>query len=64
MGDGTTDDVKGRVKEFDTKMKAWIDEGQVKPMEDIVVGLENAPQAFQGVFEGRNRGTRLVKVAD
>lgn len=60
----TQDHVKGRVKEFDTRMKAWIDEGRVRPMEDIVVGLENAPDAFQGVFEGRNRGTRLVKVAD
>ncbi|MGH8517328.1 MAG: zinc-binding dehydrogenase [Panacagrimonas sp.] len=60
----TQDHVKGRVKEFDTKMKAWIDEGRVKPMEDIAVGLENAPDAFQHVFEGRNRGTRLVKVAD
>ena len=59
-----SDHVRGRVKEFDTRMKAWIDEGRVKPMEDIVVGLENAPNAFQGVFEGRNRGTRLVKVAD
>lgn len=59
-----SDHVKGRVKEFDTKMKAWIDEGRIRPMEDIVVGLENAPDAFQGVFEGRNRGTRLVKVAD
>lgn len=60
----TSDHVKGRVKEFDDKMKAWIDQGKVKPMEDIVVGLEKAPDAFQGVFEGRNRGTRLVKVAD
>lgn len=60
----TTDHTAGRVKAFDNQMKAWIDEGKVKPMEDIVVGLEKAPQAFQGVFEGRNRGTRLVKVAD
>ncbi len=60
----TTDHVKGRVKAFDNKMKAWIDEGKIKPMEDIIVGLENAPAAFVGVFEGKNRGTRLVKVAD
>jgi NADPH-dependent curcumin reductase len=58
------DHVKGRVKEFDNKMKAWIDAGQVKPMEDIIEGLEKAPEAFQGVFEGKNRGTRLVKLAD
>lgn len=59
-----TDHTAGRVKAFDNQMKAWIDEGKVKPMEDIIAGLENAPDAFQGVFEGRNRGTRVVKVAD
>lgn len=59
-----TDHVAGRVKAFDNQMKAWIDEGKVKPMEDIIVGLEKAPDAFQGVFEGRNRGTRVVQVAD
>lgn len=47
-----SDHVKGRVKEFDTLMKGWIDAGKVKPMEDIVPGLEQAPEAFQGVFEG------------
>jgi NADPH-dependent curcumin reductase CurA len=59
-----SDHVKGRVKEFDNRMKAWIDEGKIRPMEDIIKGLENAPDAFQGVFEGKNRGTRLVQVAD
>jgi NADPH-dependent curcumin reductase CurA len=33
-------------------------------MEDIIDGLQNAPSAFQDIFEGRNRGKRLVKVAD
>lgn len=60
----TTDHVRGRVKIFDNQMKAWIDEGKVKPMEDIIVGLEKAPEAFLGVFDGKNRGTRVVKVAD
>ncbi|TDU26864.1 hypothetical protein DFR24_3895 [Panacagrimonas perspica] len=59
-----SDHVQGRVKVFHQQMKAWLDEGRIKPMEDVVAGLENAPDAFQGVFEGRNRGTRLVKVAD
>ena len=58
-----SDHVAGRVKIFDNQMKAWIDEGKVRPIEDIVAGLEQAPEAFQGVFEGRNRGTRLVQVA-
>ncbi|MGQ0699623.1 MAG: zinc-binding dehydrogenase [Panacagrimonas sp.] len=60
----TTDHVKGRVKMFDNKMKAWIDEGKITPMEEIIVGLEKAPEAFLGVFDGKNRGTRVVKVAD
>ena len=60
----TSDHVKGRVKAFDNKMKAWIDEGKIKPMEDIIVGLEKTPAAFLGVFDGKSRGTRLVKVAD
>lgn len=59
-----SDHAPGRVKAFHAQMKTWIDEGKVRPMEDIVVGLENAPKAFQGVFDGSNRGTRLVKVAD
>ena len=58
-----SDHVAGRVKTFDNQMKLWIDAGKVKPIEDIITGLEQAPEAFQGVFEGRNRGTRLVKVA-
>lgn len=59
----TTDPVKGRAKALGNKMKAWIDEGKIKPMEDILVGLENASAAFVGFFEGKNRGSRLVKVA-
>ena len=51
-------------KAFDEQVKAWIDAGQVKPMEDIVTDLAQAPDAFQGVFEGANRGIRLVQVAD
>jgi NADPH-dependent curcumin reductase CurA len=57
-----SDHIKGRVKIFDNQMKAWIDEGKIKPMEEIIVGLEKAPDAYQGVFEGKNRGTRLVQV--
>lgn len=59
-----SDHVRGRVRVFDQQMKAWIDEKKIKPMEDIVEGLENAPDAFQGVFQGENRGNRLVRIAE
>jgi len=58
------DHLRSSLAQFHTEMKAWIDSGKVKPMEDIVNGLQNAPSAFQDVFESRNRGKRLVKVAD
>ena len=30
--------------------------------EDIVDGLESAPAGLAGLYEGRNRGRRLVRV--
>ena len=32
-------------------------------MEDIVEGLENAPDAFMGLFQGKNFGKMLVQVS-
>ena len=36
--------------------------GAVKYKEDIVQGLENAPEAFIGLLEGRNFGKLIVKL--
>jgi NADPH-dependent curcumin reductase CurA len=36
--------------------------GQIKVVEDIAQGLENAPSAFIGLLEGRNMGKQIVKV--
>ena len=58
------DHLRSHLDAFQHDMKAWIDAGQVKPMEDIVNGLENAPAAFNDIFMGRNRGKRLIRVAD
>ena len=38
-------------------------EGKVKFKEDVVEGLEQAPEAFIGLLEGRNFGKLVVKVA-
>ena len=37
--------------------------GQVKYREDIVDGLDNAPEAFIGLLQGRNFGKLLVRLA-
>ncbi|MBB6146788.1 hypothetical protein HNQ77_004769 [Silvibacterium bohemicum] len=49
--------------DFIKDVSAWIAEGKVKYKEDIVEGLENAPQAFIGMLAGRNFGKLLVHVA-
>ncbi|MGK4000194.1 NADP-dependent oxidoreductase [Sorangium sp. So ce1024] len=49
--------------EFLEAMSRWIREGRVKYREDIVDGLEKAPEAFIGLLKGQNFGKLLVRVA-
>ncbi len=44
-------------------LQQWVASGQIKVVEDIVEGLENAPQALIGLLAGDNRGKRMVRVA-
>jgi len=48
---------------FYREMAQWIAEGRVKYQEDIVDGLESAPEAFTGMLEGRNFGKLIVQVS-
>jgi NADPH-dependent curcumin reductase CurA len=50
--------------DFAREMSAWVADGSVRYREDIVVGLENAPEAFRGMLAGRNFGKLLVQVGD
>ena len=45
-------------------MADWTKDKQLIVREHIVEGLENAPQAFCGLFRGENFGRGLVHVAD
>lgn len=47
---------------FRADMAAWIDTGKVRSIETIVEGLENAPEAFLGLFRGANTGKMLVRI--
>lgn len=49
---------------FRREMGAWVEEGRVKLREDRVDGLENAPDAFIGLLQGRNFGKLVVRVAE
>lgn len=44
------------------EMAGWIKSGKLKYTEDISEGIETAPEAFIGLFEGENHGRRLIKV--
>lgn len=49
--------------DFYRDMAAWISAGLVRYREDIVEGLDNAPQALIGLLEGRNFGKLIVRVS-
>jgi NADPH-dependent curcumin reductase CurA len=40
-----------------------LDAGEVKPLENVIEGLENAPEALIGLLAGHNLGKTLVRVA-
>ena len=50
--------------EFLKTMTPWVENGKVRVKEDRVEGLENAPEAFMGLLEGKNFGKLVVKIAD
>jgi len=56
------DFAKEHYADFLREVPQWIAEGRVKYREDIVDGLENAPQAFIGMLAGRNFGKLLVRI--
>lgn len=41
----------------------WLQEGKLKYKEDVVEKLENAPQAFIGLLQGKNFGKLIVQVS-
>lgn len=51
-----------RMAEFYRDMAPWLKSGAVKSRETIVDGLEQAPDAFLGLFKGANVGKMLVRL--
>ncbi|MFD1508955.1 NADP-dependent oxidoreductase [Lacimonas salitolerans] len=48
--------------EFLREVGPMVASGKLKFVEDVAEGLENAPRAFMGLLEGRNKGKQVVKV--
>jgi len=53
-----------RLPDFLRDMGEWVSTGKVKYKEDIVQGIENAPEAFLGLLKGKNFGKLLVQVSE
>lgn len=48
--------------EFQQQMMGWIRDGRIRWEETVFEGIERAPEAFIGLFEGANTGKMLVKL--
>ena len=56
-------DFEDRDPEAMAALTEWVTTGQLTYRENIVVGIENAPAAFVGLFTGENTGKQLVRVS-
>lgn len=51
-------------EEYVGKAIGWLQEGKLTYRESIAEGVENAPQAFIDLLQGRNTGKQIVRLAD
>jgi len=56
-------DFHARHEEARQQLRRWITDGELIPLQDEFVGLENAPAAFVDLLAGGNTGTRIVRTA-
>jgi hypothetical protein len=57
-------DHMARMGDFLKDCGGWLRDGRLKHREDVVVGLEKAPEAFIGLLQGKNFGKLLVRVGE
>ncbi|OAT85065.1 NADP-dependent oxidoreductase [Bacillus sp. MKU004] len=57
-------DYSDRFKEGATELGQWLSEGKLQYEETITEGFDNVTDAFLGLFQGKNLGKQLVKVAE
>jgi NADPH-dependent curcumin reductase CurA len=49
--------------EYEEQLATWIREGKLKPLEHILEGLEKMPEGLISLYEGKNTGVLMVKIA-
>ncbi|KAG0016496.1 hypothetical protein BGZ80_009175, partial [Entomortierella chlamydospora] len=50
--------------DFAKDVGSWLANGDIIYKEDIADGIDNAPDAFVGMLQGKNFGKQVVKIAD
>ncbi|MXR51741.1 zinc-binding dehydrogenase [Halovenus sp. WSH3] len=55
-------DFSERFDQSARQLGQWVADGTIQYRETVTEGLENAPEAFLGLFEGDNIGKQLVQV--
>ncbi len=56
------DDFAPLYPQFAKEMTRWLEAGQIHYQEEIIEGLEQAPEAFVGLLRGANFGKRVIRV--
>ena len=44
-------------------LSEWVRAGLIRYREDILDGIEHAPDAIAGLYRGENTGKRLIRIA-
>jgi NADPH-dependent curcumin reductase len=57
-------DFLSRAGEAIAALAGWVQSGKIKHKVDVQHGLENAPATLRRLFEGRNEGKQLLRVAE
>jgi NADPH-dependent curcumin reductase CurA len=57
-------DYMSRAAETIGALAGWVQAGKIKNKVDVQHGLENAPATLRRLFEGRNDGKQLLRVAE
>ncbi len=57
-------DFYSEIEKAEADLAKWVASGELKVVEDVLDGLEKAPEGLVGLLAGKNLGKRMIKVAD
>ncbi|KIM93471.1 hypothetical protein OIDMADRAFT_46258 [Oidiodendron maius Zn] len=52
------------IKERDENVSKWLHDGSLKARISVTEGIDNGPEGFVGMLEGRNFGKAVLRIAD